>query len=52
MDYRDDPKFRIVVCGYEREYSLPNAWLAWRRKPNAGYPNQGQWTRGRNSERD
>jgi len=37
----DDPRMRIVLCGYEGEHDLPPTWekIAW--KPQGGYANMG-----------
>lgn len=41
LAHGDDPLFRIALCGYEGEHSMPNTWecLAWKAK--GGYAVQG-----------
>lgn len=40
IDHGDNPKLRIVLCGYEGEHDMPDTWrvVAW--KSNNGYANR------------
>ena len=39
IEHGDDPRLRIVLCGYEGEHDMPTTWecVAW--KANGGYGN-------------
>ena len=51
IEHGDDPKMRIVLCGYDGEHSLPG-WncVAW--KANGGYGSQGETTGRENAPRE
>jgi hypothetical protein len=38
----DDPKLRIVLCGYDTEHVMPDTWQAMPWKAPGGYGSQGQ----------
>jgi hypothetical protein len=40
LDHGNDPRLRIVLCGYEGEHAMPSTWrcVAW--KARGGYSNQ------------
>ena len=42
IDHGDDPRMRIVLCGYDGEHALPESWscVAW--KAHGGYGRQGE----------
>jgi D12 class N6 adenine-specific DNA methyltransferase len=41
LAHGDDPQLRIVLCGYDGEYTLPATWTHHRWTTNGGYGNQG-----------
>ena len=47
-DNGDNPKLRIVLCGYQGEHSMPDGWRAVAWKAAGGYGSQGQ-DRGRDN---
>jgi DNA adenine methylase len=42
LAHGDDPRFRIILCGYEGTYEMPETWetVAWR--AHGGYGSQGE----------
>ena len=48
LEWGDDPRMRIALCGYEGEHDMPGSWegVAW--KARGGYGSQGRG-RGRNN---
>jgi hypothetical protein len=40
IEHGDDPRYRIVLCGYEGEHEMPESWRAHAWKANGGYGNQ------------
>jgi len=52
LEWGNDPRMRIALCGYEGEHEMPDSWqcMAW--KARGGYGSQGD-DRGReNAERE
>ena len=41
IDHGNNPKLRIVLCGYEGEHEMPAGWEYVRWKANGGYGSQG-----------
>ena len=41
LEHGDDPRYRIALCGYEGEHTMPKSWdcVAW--KTAGGYASQG-----------
>jgi hypothetical protein len=42
LEWGDDHRMRIVLCGYEGEHEMPNAWREVRWKAHGGYGLQGE----------
>lgn len=40
LEHGDDPRLRIVLCGYEGEHKMPESWRVISRIENGGYGNQ------------
>ena len=40
IEHGDDPRFRIVLCGYEGEHAMPKGWRAVAWKARGGYGGQ------------
>jgi hypothetical protein len=40
LEHGDDPRVRIVLCGYEGEYSMPATWSCIPWSSNGGYESQ------------
>jgi hypothetical protein len=47
VEQGDDPRMRIVLCGYAGEHDLPASWTAIPWKAQGGYGGQGTGTAGR-----
>lgn len=41
LEHGDDPRLRIVLCGYEGEHTMPDTWECVPWKASGGYGNQG-----------
>jgi hypothetical protein len=52
IQWGDDPRMRIVLCGYEGEHEMPPTWrvVAW--KAHGGYGNQGEGRGRENASRE
>jgi len=48
----DNPKLRIVLCGYCDEHEMPENWIALPWKANGGYGNQKKETKNANREKE
>lgn len=40
IEHGDNPKLRIVLCGYDGEHKMPQSWRVISRVENGGYGNQ------------
>lgn len=49
IEWGDDPRARIALCGYEGEYDMPSTWscVAWKARGGYGSQSDGAWTSGR-----
>jgi len=48
IEHGDDPLFRIALCGYDGEHSMPDTWTTLRWKAQGGYSRAGN-SRGRDN---
>jgi len=51
LSHGDDPKFRIVVCGYEGEHTMPDSWECVPWKAHGGYSRSARGVANRSRER-
>lgn len=42
LEHGDDPRYRIALCGYHGEHSMPKSWKVFRWKAAGGYAFLGQ----------
>jgi DNA adenine methylase len=48
----DDPRYRIVLCGYEGEHAMPAGWWSHAWKAHGGYGSQGDGLGRANADRE
>jgi len=48
----DNPKLRIILCGYEGEHKIPDNWTTYAWKANGGYANLGNKQSRENSSKE
>ena len=48
----DNPKLRIILCGYEGEHKIPDNWTTYAWKANGGYSNLGNKQGRENSSKE
>ena len=52
IEHGDDPKLRIVLCGYEGEHDMPGSWRCASWKAGGGYANQNKTSTNENRHRE
>jgi site-specific DNA-adenine methylase len=52
LEWGDDPRMRIALCGYEGEHEMPTSWDCVEWKTQGGYGNQGQNQARKNSVKE
>lgn len=51
IEHGDDPHFRIALCGYEGEHSMPDTWTEHAWKAQGGHANRNAKNKNRHRER-
>ena len=52
LQWGDDPRCRIALCGYEGEHTMPDDWKVYRWKAKGGYGSQGNGRGRENADRE
>jgi DNA adenine methylase len=52
IDHGDDPRLRIVLCGYDGEHAMPDGWVSVAWKAHGGYGLQGNGRGRENAPRE
>lgn len=52
IQHGDNPRYRIVLCGYDGEHLMPDTWQVVRWQANGGYGNQGDGRGRANARRE